>query len=520
MNYEHIVVDGASTDGTQDILKRCPHLIWVSEPDRGQVHAMNKGFVMATGDIIVILNADDWFLEGAFSSVVPYFKHEEKVVVGKVLVRSEKFGGFNEWINDPMTDFASTIRHWEPNAYCVNPVGYFYRREVLTQVPFREESGSKHDLEFYQEVSLNYNIRKIDRVLGVFSHVFDTQTSREQMIPSYWRLENFPFVDRLCKNLPENDRERFCLERERGYQLRRHWTALEAFRLGLAKTLIDSDEVVFLPEDEDECALSRCGFIDYDRIATRGDWIIPVMTMGKVASKSICTALKALPSDILPAQVYHVHSMHLVRNSEALASSPVTPHLSVGNALATLFAAKGNLLRWKFIAGVRDPITTALSNVFENYGNLADLNEIKWRTEKTVDFLLSYFNFYYLRVLGVNVFDYPFDPDEGFNIIKKGNTEVLLYRMEDFPDKFSLAMEQYLGIRGLQLSFVNVGSGKPYATEYGQARQNIGFDSRFLDRVYSSQLVAHFYTNNEAERLQSYWQKGNRSWPIWKSFRQ
>ncbi len=69
-NYEHIVVDGASTDGTLDILKRHPHLTWISEPDRGQVHAMNKGFAMATGDIIVNLNADDQFLQGAFSAVL------------------------------------------------------------------------------------------------------------------------------------------------------------------------------------------------------------------------------------------------------------------------------------------------------------------------------------------------------------------------------------------------------------------------------------------------------------------
>lgn len=58
---EHIVVDGASTDGTLDIIARCSSHIAtiVSEPDRGIYDAMNKGLAMATGEIIGFLNADD-----------------------------------------------------------------------------------------------------------------------------------------------------------------------------------------------------------------------------------------------------------------------------------------------------------------------------------------------------------------------------------------------------------------------------------------------------------------------------
>ena len=58
-NREHIVIDGGSKDGTVELLKEYPHLIWVSEKDEGHYHAMNKGIERATGDIINILNADD-----------------------------------------------------------------------------------------------------------------------------------------------------------------------------------------------------------------------------------------------------------------------------------------------------------------------------------------------------------------------------------------------------------------------------------------------------------------------------
>ena len=51
-NFEHIIVDGGSADETLEILRRYQHLKWISEPDRGQSHAMNKGFRMSSGDII------------------------------------------------------------------------------------------------------------------------------------------------------------------------------------------------------------------------------------------------------------------------------------------------------------------------------------------------------------------------------------------------------------------------------------------------------------------------------------
>ena len=58
-DFEHIVVDGGSSDDTLRILKKYEHVKWISEPDRGQSDAMNKAFSMSSGDIIVFLNADD-----------------------------------------------------------------------------------------------------------------------------------------------------------------------------------------------------------------------------------------------------------------------------------------------------------------------------------------------------------------------------------------------------------------------------------------------------------------------------
>lgn len=74
-NIEYIVIDGGSTDGTVDIIRKyAEHLTyWVSEPDKGIYDAMNKGIKKASGDIIGILNADDWYDDNTVNVVAEKF---------------------------------------------------------------------------------------------------------------------------------------------------------------------------------------------------------------------------------------------------------------------------------------------------------------------------------------------------------------------------------------------------------------------------------------------------------------
>jgi len=68
-DVEHIIIDACSQDNTLEILKRYRHLRWVSEKDRGQSDGLNKGFRMATGDIVGWLNADEYYLPGALHMI-------------------------------------------------------------------------------------------------------------------------------------------------------------------------------------------------------------------------------------------------------------------------------------------------------------------------------------------------------------------------------------------------------------------------------------------------------------------
>jgi glycosyltransferase involved in cell wall biosynthesis len=93
-NKEHIIIDAQSTDETLDVLKsysHYKHLKWISEPDKGQSDALNKGFKLANGDIIGWLNADDFYHKKCFTSVVDFFNKNTSVDI--------LYGDYH-WIDD------------------------------------------------------------------------------------------------------------------------------------------------------------------------------------------------------------------------------------------------------------------------------------------------------------------------------------------------------------------------------------------------------------------------------------
>ncbi len=77
--FEHIIVDGGSKDGTLDVLKEYEHLKVISEPDKNLYDGLNKGIKLAKGELIAHLNSDDCFEENCFAEIVSLFNRNPQI---------------------------------------------------------------------------------------------------------------------------------------------------------------------------------------------------------------------------------------------------------------------------------------------------------------------------------------------------------------------------------------------------------------------------------------------------------
>jgi len=133
-NIEYIVVDGGSTDGSVEIIKRYADRIarWVSEPDEGQSDAINKGFRMATGEIVAWLNSDDLYFPQTLSSAVKRF--EENAALGLFYgdcVFVDRDGQFLRYFTEVEPYSAFRLRNCSD--FIMQPTTFF-RRDVLFDI--------------------------------------------------------------------------------------------------------------------------------------------------------------------------------------------------------------------------------------------------------------------------------------------------------------------------------------------------------------------------------------------------
>lgn len=144
IGMEYLIIDGASTDGTQDYLATLPlisdlFIRTVSEPDRGIADAMNKGIRMSTGYWVAHLHAGDTYLPGVFQAVLDPELDEADILCGSILKQEE-----NAW----------TIYHPEPSRLrmdmTIHHPAAFTRREVFEEIGgFDERYPNAMDYDFF-----------------------------------------------------------------------------------------------------------------------------------------------------------------------------------------------------------------------------------------------------------------------------------------------------------------------------------------------------------------------------------
>lgn len=145
-NLEHIVIDGASTDGSVEILRHAPGIRWNSAPDRGQIHALNNGFALATGSVLGWLCADDLFFPDTVRTAVATI---ERTGAALVYGRSEVIDEDGKFLRHTKVipfDFRLLLccNNWIPQP------SVFFRRELLDRAgPLREEFDNAFDYELW-----------------------------------------------------------------------------------------------------------------------------------------------------------------------------------------------------------------------------------------------------------------------------------------------------------------------------------------------------------------------------------
>jgi glycosyltransferase involved in cell wall biosynthesis len=155
-HIEHLVIDGGSQDGTLNILRKYGDQIkWISEPDRGQSHAINKGLERARGSIIGWLNSDDLYAPGAVAKAVEALQAnpENAMVYGEADIINEFGHKIGSYQTEPF-DLGRLAKHCP-----ISQPSAFIRADI-----FRDIGGVDEDLHFCMDMDLWIRIGRMHKV--------------------------------------------------------------------------------------------------------------------------------------------------------------------------------------------------------------------------------------------------------------------------------------------------------------------------------------------------------------------
>jgi hypothetical protein len=257
---------------------------------------------------------------------------------------------------------------------------------------------------------------------------------------------------------------------------------------------------------------------------------LPVLiyTPGRVSSGSCSIALMKAGFD----KRFHVHVMNEDWRTYSGAASPangMTPQQAARydfdrNVRSEIIDAKKECL---IVSLVREPLTRNMSAYFMNQ---VDKKGIGGKTAESLrkGFLARYPHFvpleWYHRefnpVLGINVFDHPFDAGQGFQVIESGRFKILLLRTELTNEEKGAALQQFLN-RPIEME-VSRKSDKYELKEetnelYREFKKEVKFRPEFLDYLYTSEYARHFLTPEEMQSVRDRWQSEDAAPVAWRT---
>ncbi len=172
-SLEYIVMDGGSTDGTIEILRKYEdRLRWISEKDEGQADAINKGMRMARGEVIAYMNSDDLYEPGTLVRVGAYFAEHPEVnwVTGRCRVIDEQ----DREVRRLITAYKNfLLKHYSHSVLLVtNPISQpatFWRRTLLDDIGyFNKDEHLVMDYDYWLRAGERHRLAVLNRYLASF----------------------------------------------------------------------------------------------------------------------------------------------------------------------------------------------------------------------------------------------------------------------------------------------------------------------------------------------------------------
>ena len=271
---------------------------------------------------------------------------------------------------------------------------------------------------------------------------------------------------------------------------------------------------------------------DYQRDLDETREPLIVHQMGKVGSSTVVATLERCCED------YRVFQTHLLRRDQlgmAVAQQrkasrdhrrmQLDEHLLASRYLQRRFSKAAPGARWTVISMVRDPVARNISAFFQAFDvyfskqsagegpdALDRLGTKRLRQMFLEEFgryrhelALTWFQSFLEPVFGIDVYATPFDKQRGYSIYEADRCRLLLLRTEDLRRALDGAIEQFLGVAvGDQVSR-NVSSEKRYSEPYQAFLEDFRLPETYLDSLYDSKYMRHFYTSREIEAFRDRW---------------
>lgn len=181
--YEYIIIDGGSTDGSVDVIKKYSYRIhyWCSEKDKGIYHAMNKGIAVATGDYCNFLNSGDTYHDSLVLSRLAQSNKMGGVIIGNVININEKTGRKTQWAS-PLNMTMKSLYISTPNHQAS-----FFPTEIIKQRGYNLKYKMLGDFDLFMFCFIQKNVSYhkldflvVDYQLGGFSASNESLYTKER----------------------------------------------------------------------------------------------------------------------------------------------------------------------------------------------------------------------------------------------------------------------------------------------------------------------------------------------------